>query len=140
MEIANNETLTYESYMLHDYSQDDNEPAEVIDEIDQPKPAEKNKQNRSERFRQINSFCDEKMKELDRSEITVWLSIWRRANGKSGLATVAQTVIVKDTGCSMRTVKRSIKSLADKKMLVIKEKGNNQTHKASTYKIGMGLY
>jgi len=87
------------------------------------------------RFNEINAFAWGVMRDLSRSEIAVWLSLWTHTNAKTGLVQMSQSSLIEEVGCSIRQVVYTIASLEAKGLLTVKKKGNNLTHEPSVYKL-----
>lgn len=83
----------------------------VPSEARPPKTAFGRKSKRTlQRFREINTFCDETLRELQRAELAVWLLLWRDTR-PDGRARVGQADLARRAGCNERTVRRAIAAL-----------------------------
>jgi len=89
------------------------------------------------RFNEINAFAWSVMRDLSRSEIAVWLSLWTHTNAKTDSVQMSQSRLAQEAGCTVLQVKRSVKSLQKKKLLLVKSKGNNRTHEPSVYRVSL---
>ena len=69
---------------------------------------------KQERWSVFNAFVDASMMSLNRSELAVWLVLFRDTKGDTGLARTGQTDLARRCGCSVRAVRTAIQSLQDK--------------------------
>jgi len=75
----------------------------------------------SDRFKDLNTFVDFSMAELGRSEIAVWLVLYRDI--RDDIAQTGQTDIARRSGISDRTVRRALKKLESKGLVKIVWRG-----------------
>jgi hypothetical protein len=81
---------------------------EVRSDARPPKTASGRKGKRTlMRFREINTFCDETLRVLQRAEAAVWLLLWRDTR-PDGRARVGQADLARRAGCTERTVRRAL--------------------------------
>ena len=73
------------------------------------------------RFAVLNNFVDFTMRELTGSDVRVWLILYR--DTKNGTAATARSDIAKRAGLSVKSVSKSIKSLAGCGLLKIVHQG-----------------
>ncbi|MFN3192285.1 MAG: helix-turn-helix domain-containing protein [Aureliella sp.] len=71
----------------------------------------------AERWLILNAFVDFTACELKRSELLVWLTIFR--DSKDGIASSSQRDIARRTGLARKTVERSIASLSECGLLLV---------------------
>ncbi|QVL34222.1 helix-turn-helix domain-containing protein [Telmatocola sphagniphila] len=74
------------------------------------------------RFNDINSFLDFAASNLERSDLVVWLLLWRDT-GRDGCARPSTQYLAMRAGCSRETVSRAIASLTSKGLLSIIHRG-----------------
>jgi hypothetical protein len=74
------------------------------------------------RFAAVNGFVDATMRTLSRSEINIWLLLWRDTKPE-GLARTAQTDLASRAGMTTRTVERAIKGLQHRGLLTVVHRG-----------------
>ena len=75
-----------------------------------------------DRFAVLNNFVDFTMGRLRRSDIAVWLVLYRDVK-KDGVARTGQTDIARRAGVSERTVRRTIRRLEARGLLVVVRRG-----------------
>jgi len=75
----------------------------------------KSMQRTRDRFGVLNDFVDCSAAELNRSELLVWLVLYRDA--RDGIACTSQAAIARRAGVDDRTVRRAIKRLERRKLL-----------------------
>jgi hypothetical protein len=75
------------------------------------------------RFAAINAFLDVTARDLELSQIVVWILLWRDTK-PDGLARTATADIARRTGASKRTVLRAVKTLAKAGLLAVVRVGN----------------
>jgi DNA-binding MarR family transcriptional regulator len=110
---------------LHDNRVDEDEPHQHR----APKPRHSNTRNR---FMVLNSFVDDAASELGRSELLVWLVLYR--DTRDGAVTTSQSEIAKRAGICDRTVRRALGHLQRRGLLqVIRRGGPNKG--ASKYRV-----
>jgi hypothetical protein len=78
---------------------------------------------RGDRFRTLNAFIDTTMRGLNRSEIAVWLVVYRDIKADTGTAAVSQKSIAERAGVTVRTVQTALRSLAEQKLLTVVRRG-----------------
>src|SRR5258708_31918698 len=84
-----------------------------------PKPA---KQSRAKgRFGEINGFIDVTLADLPRSELVVWLILWRDCK-PDGLAQTSQAEMARRGGMTTKAVKLAVRSFKAKGMLFLAPK------------------
>ena len=71
----------------------------------------------AERWLMLNAFVDLTAWELKRSELLVWMTIFR--DSKDGIASSSQRNIAKRTGLARKTVERAVASLAECGLLLV---------------------
>jgi hypothetical protein len=79
------------------------------------------KRTAGERFGVLNAFVDFTAGTLSRSELLVWLTLFRDA--RDGIARTAQADIARRTGLNARTVRRAIQRLARGGLLAVVHRG-----------------
>lgn len=77
---------------------------------------------RKDRFGEMNGFVDLTLKELSRSELAVWLIRWRDTK-PNGLAKTSQAGLAKRGGLSLRMVQYALKSLQERELLKVVQRG-----------------
>lgn len=87
--------------------------------VEPPKP--KPKRKAANRFAVLNAFVDVTAAELSRSEIMVWLVLYR--DTKDGKARTSQTDIARRGGMSVRAVKQATKRLIHLGLLSVVRRG-----------------
>ena len=95
------------------------------------KPKRK-KRKAADRFAVLNAFIDMTAAELSRSEIMVWLVLYR--DTKNGLAKTSQSDIARRAGIDARTVRRAIDRLRVGGLLSIVRRGGFRQG-PSTYRV-----
>jgi DNA-binding MarR family transcriptional regulator len=75
----------------------------------------------ADRFALLNSFVDFTLADLSRSDIAVWMVLYR--DTKNGTARTSQADIARRAGISCRTVIRAIGRLEKRGLLVISHRG-----------------
>jgi DNA-binding MarR family transcriptional regulator len=73
------------------------------------------KKTTANRFAILNAFIDFTIADLRRSEMLVWLTLYR--DTRDGIASSSQQNIARRAGLSRKTVERAIKSLAKRGLL-----------------------
>lgn len=86
-------------------------------------PGERGKANAA-RWSMLNRFVDVHMQALPIQATAVWLSLFRHADG-TGAVSRALTVLARDTGLSLYSVRKGIAALEAAGLLSIRLKGNN---------------
>jgi hypothetical protein len=66
--------------------------------------------SRRGRFEEINAFVDFTIRGLNRTEIAVWLMLWRDTK-PDGIAKTSQSDLARRAGATERTVRRAIRRL-----------------------------
>lgn len=85
-----------------------------------------------ERFKVLNRFVDFTLKDLTRSETTVWLVLYR--DTREGEARASQADIARRAGLDPRSVRRAMSKLERRNLLtVVRRGGLNQG--PSTYRV-----
>jgi len=80
-----------------------------------------NRKQTEERFHLLNTFVDFTMGSLRRTDIAVWLVLYRDSRG--GIARTAQTDIAARSGVCRVTVSRAIKRLAGRGLVFVVHRG-----------------
>ncbi|QDV64613.1 helix-turn-helix domain-containing protein [Crateriforma conspicua] len=93
------------------------------------RPKTKPKRQTADRFRVLNAFVDFTASELRRSELLVWLALYR--DTREGIATVSQRAIAGRCGIDRKTVERSVASLVARGLLVVVNTGGFRQGSAS---------
>lgn len=73
------------------------------------------KRNAADRFAVLNAFVDFTAADLRRSELLVWLTLYR--DTRNGTAATSQRDIANRTGLNRKTVERSVASLVRRGLL-----------------------
>ena len=96
------------------------EPTHTTGEQSKPKrrPSDRKTGNR---FAVLNAFVDATAGELSRSEILVWLVLYR--DTRIGIAKTSQADIARRAGITDRTVRRAIDKLGKRGLLVLIHRG-----------------
>lgn len=89
----------------------------------------KPKRSTVDRFRILNAFVDFTAGELRRSELLVWLTLYR--DTRDGVATSSQRDIANRCGISRKTVERSVESLIGRGLLIVTKPGGFRRGSAS---------
>ncbi|MCD0459208.1 helix-turn-helix domain-containing protein [Roseiconus lacunae] len=84
----------------------------------------KPKRNTADRFAVLNAFVDFTAAELRRSELLVWMTLYR--DTRNGTAATSQRDIAKRSGLNRKTVERSIASLVERGLLRVVYSGGFQ--------------
>ncbi len=114
----------------------------VLPPMELPKPKQepskkaeqpKRKKETAGRFAVINAFADMTLAGLDRSEIAVWLLLWRDTK-PDGLAKTSQANLAQRAGVTERTARRAIGSLQRAKLLTVTYRGGLRRG-VSTYRV-----
>ena len=85
---------------------------------ERPPPKQKpNYRKTGKRFELLNAFVDSVAHELTRSEILVWMILYR--DTRNGIARTSQTDIARRAGTSTRTVCRAINRLRKRGLLIV---------------------
>ncbi len=92
----------------------------------------KGKRQTAERFAVLNAFVDVTAGELSRSEIMVWLVLYR--DTKNGTARTSQADIARRGGLSVRSVAAAIGKLRGRGLLSVVRRGGLQCG-PSTYRV-----
>lgn len=79
----------------------------------------------ADRFGQLNAFLDHSAGTLERSELLVWLSLFRDV--RDGVARTGQAAIAKRVGLSERTVRWAVSRLETKGLLTAVRRGSLST-------------
>ena len=74
-----------------------------------------------DRFRVLNAFVDFTASELRRSELLVWMTLYR--DTRDQVASTAQRDIARRCSVSRKTVERSVKSLVERGLLRVVRQG-----------------
>ena len=90
---------------------------------------DKPKRQTADRFKVFNAFVDFTAGELRRSELLVWLTLYR--DTRDGIATTSQRDIANRCGINRKTVERSIESLIGRGLLVVVRTGGFRRGSAS---------
>lgn len=85
-------------------------------------PNPKPKRQTADRFRVLNAFVDFTAAELRRSELLVWLMLYRETK-PDGIATAPQRMIAARCGVDRKTVERAIVSLTKRGLLRVVHPG-----------------
>lgn len=85
--------------------------------VGQPAPA------RGDRFRSLNGFIDGVMRDLTRSELSVWLVLFRDVKADTGLATVSQASVAGRVGVSVRCVQKALRGLTGRGLVTVVRRG-----------------
>lgn len=85
------------------------------------KPTNGAKQIAQDRFGEFNRFVDVTMRDLPRSELLVWLVLFRDA--RDGVARTSRTDIARRAGVSTKTVTRAIAALIKRKLVRLLYRG-----------------
>jgi len=92
----------------------------------------KPKRKTADRFTVLNAFVDFTANELKRSDLLVWLVLYR--DTRDGTARTAQRDIAKRTGLSRKTIERSVASLVRLGLLIVIHQGGFRRG-ASRYRV-----
>ena len=77
------------------------------------------------RFAVVNAFVDASMADLSRTELAVWLCLWR--DSRDGVARTAQTYIADRCGCKRESVSRALSGLVERGLVkVVRQGGLNR--------------
>jgi DNA-binding MarR family transcriptional regulator len=79
------------------------------------------KKTTADRFKVLNAFMDYTAAELRRSELLIWMTLYR--DTRDGTASSSQQDIARRTGLSRKTVERGVKSLTDRELLRVVYRG-----------------
>jgi Helix-turn-helix domain len=79
------------------------------------------KRKTADRFAVLNAFIDLTAGELPRSEVMVWLVLYR--DTKNGVAKTSQADIARRAGINVRTARRAIGRLRDHRLLYVVRHG-----------------
>lgn len=85
------------------------------------RPKRRSSKLHKERFETINEFVDEILGELNRSEICLWVILWR--DERNGSSKVSQSHIAKRANCSDRSIRSALHSLKEKGLVVVMNQG-----------------
>jgi DNA-binding MarR family transcriptional regulator len=94
--------------------------SEPVVDVRVPAPTAQRRQA-TDRFTQLNTFVDQRLRELQRSELAVWLILYRDA--RNGIAQTGQTDIARRAGIRRRTVVRAIAQLIERGLIELVERG-----------------
>ncbi len=97
----------------------------------------KPKRNRSARFDVFNHVVDVVQRDLEPTQFSVWVTLWRLADGK-GLVAKSHQQIAGLVGVHRDTVKRAVAELVSRKLLVVIEKGNPRENTPNKYQLTTG--
>lgn len=88
------------------------------------------------RWAMLNRFVDKHMQALPIQAVAVWLALFRHADGEGGVSR-ALPVLARDTGLSLKSVRKGITALEYGGLLSVELKGNNMHGKytVSCYKL-----
>jgi hypothetical protein len=75
------------------------------------------------RFAEINGFIDCTLANLTRSEIAVWLVLFRDTKASQGIAPTGQADIARRAGITPRGVRKALSGLIDKGLVRIVRQG-----------------
>ncbi|MDV6031343.1 MAG: transcriptional regulator [Phycisphaera sp. RhM] len=89
----------------------------------------KPKRSTADRFAVLNAFVDFSAAELRRSELLVWMTLYR--DTRKGTATTSQRDIAKRCRLSRKTVERSVESLVGRGLLRVVKPGGFRRGSAS---------
>jgi hypothetical protein len=78
------------------------------------------------RFATVNAFLDVAARDLELSQIVVWLLLWRDVKS-DGLARTSQADLARRSGLNPRTVRRAVRALAATGLLTVVRCGNLRT-------------
>lgn len=81
--------------------------------------------SRRGRFEEINAFVDFTIRGLNRTEIAMWLMLWRDTK-PDGLAKTSQSDLARRAGANERTVRRAIRRLTALGLLRVVHAGGLQ--------------
>lgn len=87
------------------------------------------KRKAADRFAVLNAFVDFSAAELRRSELLVWMTLYR--DTRNGTATTSQRDIAKRCGLNRKTVERSVTSLSRRGLLRVVYSGGFRRGAAS---------
>ena len=91
-------------------------------DTEREKPKRKpNHRKTGHRFAVLNAFVDDTAGELSRSEILVWLVLYR--DTRNGIATTSQDNIARRAKLASRTVRYAIRRLVDRELLTVVYRG-----------------
>jgi hypothetical protein len=96
-----------------------------------PQPTRRNGPT-ADRFRVLNAFVDESMGALNRSEIAVWMVLYR--DTRDEIAQTSQAAIAVRTGADVRTVRRAVQRLLKSGLLILVYRGG-LNRGASRYRV-----
>lgn len=85
-----------------------------------------------DRFATLNPLVDFVMRDLDRGELAVWLTLWR--DTRDGMARTSQADLARRAGVTTRTIVRSIASLECRGLLQTLDRGG-RFKGISTYRL-----
>ena len=98
------------------------EPAEAARKAEQTEPKQKPSHRKTgNRFAVLNDFVDAAAGELPRSDILVWLVLYR--DTRNGIAETSQADIARRAKLSSRTVRYAIGRLTDRGLLALVYRG-----------------
>ena len=101
------------------------------------RPARQPAPIRGDRFRTLNGFIDGVMRDLPRSEVSVWLVIFRDVKADTGLAAVSQASMAARAGVSVRCVQKAVRSLTRRGLVTVVRRGRLGAG-ASIYRVSSG--
>jgi len=76
------------------------------------------------RWAMFNRLADKHMKALPVQALACWVALFRHADG-SGSVSRSHTTLAKDTGLSLKSIRKGLAALENSGLLVVKVKGNN---------------
>lgn len=97
------------------------EPAEATRKAKQTKPKRKPNEQTGNRFAVLNAFVDAAAGALSRSEILVWLVLYR--DTRNGIAETSQAEIARRAKLCPRTVRYAIGRLTNRGLLLLVYRG-----------------
>ena len=81
----------------------------------------KNKKLSAQRFETLNNFVDFTAAALSRSEVLVWLILYR--DTRNGIAKVSQADIARRGGMNARSVRRALEKLESSALVTVAKRG-----------------
>jgi hypothetical protein len=92
-----------------------------------------NSRRRGDRFAAFNAFVDITMRDLTRSEVLVWLALFRDTK-PDGLVRTSQADLARRVGANVRTIKRAVAALRGRGLLTVVFRGSLRQG-ASAYRV-----
>lgn len=92
-------------------------------------PKNNPKRNTADRFAVLNTFVDFTAADLRRSELLVWMTLYR--DTRNGTATTSQRDIARRCGVTRKTVERAVESLVGRGLLRVVRSGGFRRGSAS---------